>query len=163
MFGAQTCLFAKGTAELLKTTISGNNQVRWERRACAACGWCGHCSLCLLGAQLIYPVTYVILLCMLATIFLQTHWLATGMPAAAAPVARAVSLSRRPRSGLQYFDALYIVPVFQCFFISVSVAGGGVYYGEFRNFSALQAVCFFLGILVGSAHMPQRHTAAAPC
>ena len=30
------------------------------------------------------------------------------------------------------------MPVFQCFFISVSILGGGVYFGELGRFDALQ-------------------------
>lgn len=39
--------------------------------------------------------------------------------------------------GLQFFDAVFIVPVFQCFFISVSIFGGGVYFKEFSKMSTL--------------------------
>jgi hypothetical protein len=42
--------------------------------------------------QMIYPLTYVFLACMLFCIFSQLHWLALG---------------------LRFFDALYVVPVFQ--------------------------------------------------
>jgi magnesium transporter len=58
--------------------------------------------------------TYLISLSMLACIFLQIHWLAHG---------------------LQLFDAVFIVPVFQCFFISTSIFGGGVYFKEFAAMS----------------------------
>lgn len=51
---------------------------------------------------------------------LQIHWLAHG---------------------LQSFDAVFIVPVFQCFFISVSIFGGGVYFKEFAKMPVL-AVSF---------------------
>lgn len=44
------------------------------------------------------PVSWAILAAMLCCIFSQLHWMAKG---------------------LQHFDALYIVPVFQCFFITV--------------------------------------------
>ena len=79
VLGAQTVLFAKSTAEILKVTFDGDNQ--FDK-----------------------VLTYVILVCMFFTIFSQQHWLATG---------------------LQFFDALYIVPVFQAFFIGVSVIAGG--------------------------------------
>lgn len=39
--------------------------------------------------------------------------------------------------GLQSFDAVFIVPVFQCFFISVSIFGGGVYFKEFAAMSTI--------------------------
>lgn len=34
--------------------------------------------------------------------------------------------------GLEYFDALYVIPVFQCFWITSSVVGGIVYFDEFK-------------------------------
>lgn len=101
-FGAQTCLFAKSTAEIIKTSIQGDNQMT-------------------------EPLTYVILLAMGTTIFLEQHWLA---------------------SGLQYFDALYIVPVFQAFFIGVSVIGGATYFNELANFTTLQWLFFPFGVLL---------------
>ena len=93
---------AKSTAEVLKTTFDGDN-------------------------QMIYVLTYVILGGMFCTIFLEQHWLA---------------------SGLVHFDALYIVPVFQAFFIGVSVLGGAVYFQELSNFSLLQGIMFPFGVVV---------------
>ena len=101
-FGAQTVTLAKSTAEVLKTTFDGDN-------------------------QMIYVLTYVILGGMFCTIFLEQHWLA---------------------SGLVHFDALYIVPVFQAFFIGVSVLGGAVYFQELSNFSLLQGIMFPFGVVV---------------
>lgn len=101
-FGANTCLFAKSTAEILKTTFGGDN-------------------------QMIYFFTYVILVGMFTCIALEQHWLATG---------------------LKYFDALYVVPVFQSFFIGVSVVGGGVYFNELGAFDAVQWICFPTGVLL---------------
>jgi hypothetical protein len=48
--------------------------------------------------QMNYPLTYVFLGCMLFSIFTQLHFLALG---------------------LSFFDALYVVPVFQVFFITI--------------------------------------------
>jgi len=42
--------------------------------------------------QMVYPLTYVFLACMICSIFSQLHFLA---------------------GGLRFFDALYVVPVFQ--------------------------------------------------
>lgn len=67
------------------------------------------------------------LLAMFASVFLQIHWLAHG---------------------LQFFDAVFIVPVFQCFFISVSIFGGGVYFKEFARMSTLSLAMFFLGAAI---------------
>lgn len=113
-FGANTCLFAKSTAEIIKTSVAGEN-------------------------QMVYGATYVILAFMFLCIALEQHWLATG---------------------LVHFDALYVVPVFQSFFIGVSVIGGGVYFDELGSFSATQwfffplGVCMCLsGVLILSARM----------
>lgn len=70
-FGAQSVLFGKCFAELLSTSISGNN-------------------------QMVNFFPYVALICMGVTVASQLHFLAIA---------------------LNYFDALYAVPVFQCFFI----------------------------------------------
>ena len=50
---------------------------------------------------------------MIATILMQTHYLAHG---------------------LEFFDALFIVPVFQCFFIILSIMGGALYWEEMKSF-----------------------------
>lgn len=97
--GAQSILFAKSVAELVKTTAEGDSQF-------------GN------------VITYVFALAMFASVFLQIHWLAHG---------------------LQHFDAVFIVPVFQCFFISVSIFGGGVYFKEFARMNALSLAMFFIG------------------
>lgn len=67
------------------------------------------------------PLTYVIIGAMFTCIISQTHFLAHG---------------------LQFFDALYIIPVFQCFFITFSILGGAVYFNELTSFTALQWVVF---------------------
>jgi drug/metabolite transporter (DMT)-like permease len=102
IFGAQSVLFAKSMAELMKTTIEGDNQ------------------FVTFGA-------YAITLSMFACVFLQIHWLAKG---------------------LQTFDAVFVVPVFQCFFISVSIFGGGVYFKEFAKMKPLQLAMFSLGAII---------------
>eukprot|EP00937_MAST-01D_sp_MAST-1D-sp2_P000755 g755.t1 len=71
--------------------------------------------------QFFKPLTYMIIACMFTCIALQTHFLAHG---------------------LQFFDALYIIPVFQCFFITFSIFGGAVYFNELATFSALQWLVF---------------------
>jgi hypothetical protein len=53
--------------------------------------------------QFKFLVTWVLLVAMLTCLILQTHYLAHG---------------------LKYFDALFIVPVFQCFSITFSILGG---------------------------------------
>ncbi|RLN53781.1 hypothetical protein BBJ28_00005075 [Nothophytophthora sp. Chile5] len=102
IFGAQSVLFAKSVAELMKTTIEGDNQ------------------FVTFGA-------YAIAFSMFACVFLQIHWLAHG---------------------LQHFDAVFVVPVFQCFFISVSIFGGGVYFKEFARMKPLALAMFSLGAAI---------------
>ena len=77
--------------------------------------------------QLFSPFPYVFLVSMLFFIFSQIHFLALA---------------------LAYFDALYCVPIFQCFFILISTVGGATFFQEFSNFSPTQAIIFPLGILV---------------
>ena len=49
---------------------------------------------------------------------------------------------------LQYFDAVYVVPTFQGFFIIMSIVGGAVYFDEFRDFDTNQIVYFSVGLFV---------------
>ncbi|KAH7471057.1 hypothetical protein PRIC1_003133 [Phytophthora ramorum] len=102
IYGAQSVLFAKSMAELMKTTIEGDNQFDMFE-------------------------AYAITLSMLACVFMQIHWLAHG---------------------LQKFDAVFVVPVFQCFFISVSIFGGGVYFKEFAHMKPLALGMFSLGAMI---------------
>lgn len=118
MFGGQSLLFGKMVAELVKRTVTGDN-------------------------QMVYVLTYVFLACMLCTVVCQLHFLALA---------------------LNFFDALYVVPAFQCFFISVSTVGGMVYFLEFQAFSLLQSALFPLGILitiVGVYILSSRHSRVA--
>jgi len=73
------------------------------------------------------PFTWLFLVCMFVSIFSQLHWMAVA---------------------LSYFDALYVVPVFQCFFITVTTVGGGAFFLEFEKFSVVAWILFPLGILV---------------
>ena len=77
--------------------------------------------------QLFSVFPYLFLFSMLFFIFTQIHFLALA---------------------LSYFDALYCVPIFQCFFILISTVGGATFFQEFSNFSTEQAIIFPLGILV---------------
>ncbi|CAK4182570.1 unnamed protein product [Aphanomyces euteiches] len=101
-FGAQSILFAKSVAELIKSTIAGVNQFTTAG-------------------------TYFIALGMFACIFLQIHWLAQG---------------------LEHFDAVFIVPIFQCVFISISIVGGAVYFDEFAAMSTTTLIMFLVGVLI---------------
>ena len=64
---------------------------------------------------------------MLFSIFCQLHFLALG---------------------LSFFDALYVVPVFQCFFISVSALGGAAYFSEFARFEVKQIIFYPIGFIL---------------
>jgi len=71
--------------------------------------------------------TYSTACTMLLCILLQIHWLARG---------------------LEKFDAVFIVPVFQCFFITISIVGGGVYFNEFNGMSVFQLSMFLIGVII---------------
>jgi len=101
-FGAQSVLFGKCFAELLSTSVQGDN-------------------------QLVNIFPYVALIGMGMTVFCQLHFLAIA---------------------LNYFDATYVIPVFQCFFITVSTLGGALYFREVYNFSAGETFAFISGLLI---------------
>ncbi|GMH81062.1 hypothetical protein TrST_g8653 [Triparma strigata] len=77
--------------------------------------------------QFVNVETWLIVLGMVFFVFSQIHWLARG---------------------LESFDAVYIVPVFQCFFISVAVIGGAVYFREFDDMADLNRFMFFVGLMI---------------
>jgi hypothetical protein len=68
---------------------------------------------------------YLIIVAMVAFIMMQTHFLALG---------------------LKYFDSLFIVPVFQCFFIIFSIFGGAIYFRELDDFTGPQWTLFLLAV-----------------
>jgi hypothetical protein len=66
--------------------------------------------------------------------------------------------------GLQFFDSLYIIPIFQCFFITFSILGGAIYFQELSSFSVMQWVVFLLAvaaIMVGIHLLSNREMEAA--
>lgn len=92
------------------------------------------------GFFLAYYQTYLVVICMGACIYLQIKWL---------------------NDGLRRFDAVYIVPVFQSFWILVSVVAGLVFFHEYKEMSAVQIIVFPLGILLtilGVYFLSQRGT-----
>lgn len=105
VFGGQNILFGKMVAELVKKTVLGDTQMK-------------------------NPFTYLFMVCMFVSIYLQLRFMAKA---------------------LEYFDALYVVPVFQCFFISVSTLAGAAYFGEFDNFSVSNWIAFPIGITMTMA------------
>ena len=85
--------------------------------------------------------TYPLIMALVACVALQIYWL---------------------NLGLARFDALYNVPVFQCFWMLFGVIAGGVFFHEFSTFSAFQASMFTLGVsfcLAGVAVLSSRETA----
>ena len=81
------------------------------------------------GVMFVYPGTYGVLLGLGVTIFFQIRWL---------------------NSGLRLFPALYVVPVFQSFWILVSVISGMVFFQEYHGVldQPLQACGFCFGIFL---------------
>lgn len=82
--GANSILFGKIVALLLKASFGGDN-------------------------QFIYFQTYIYIATMLFCVFAQLHFLALA---------------------LIFFDSLYCIPIFQCFWIVVSTIGGSVHFAE---------------------------------
>eukprot|EP00941_MAST-03F_sp_MAST-3F-sp1_P005292 g5292.t1 len=117
LVGAQDVLFAKSTAELIKSSLNGENQFA-------------------------HFITYAVIILMVVCILMQLHFLALG---------------------LQNFDAVYVVPLFQCFFISGSIISGAIYFKEFQRLSADQLFGFGLGavtILLGVYFLSLRKAAS---
>ena len=81
------------------------------------------------GIMFVYPGTYGVLLGLGVTIFFQIRWL---------------------NSGLRLFPALYVVPVFQSFWILVSVVSGMIFFQEYHGVldQPLQACGFCAGIFL---------------
>ncbi|RHY52682.1 hypothetical protein DYB34_013144 [Aphanomyces astaci] len=94
VFGAQSILFAKSVAELVKSSLDGENQFTTVG-------------------------TYAIALAMFACIFLQIHWLAQG---------------------LEHFDAVFVVPIFQVvmFLVGVVITLSGVGILSQRDMTSLK-------------------------
>jgi hypothetical protein len=77
----------------------------------------------------LYPTTYAVLFGVGVSVYFQVKWLNDGL--------------------LQY-DALFILPVFQAFWILVSVISGMIYFDEFREVfrTPKSAILFPLGVLL---------------
>lgn len=102
VMGGMTVLFAKSAAELISTTLGGDN-------------------------QFIYVPTYFILLAIVVTGIGQVYYI---------------------NAGIKHYDALLQVPVFYVVYTICGVVSGGVYFDEFRKFSAVQFLLFCFGILL---------------
>eukprot|EP01084_Bolivina_argentea_P045225 83241_1 len=71
--------------------------------------------------------TYLVLIGLLSTIYYQIKWL---------------------NKGLMEFSALYIVPIFQSFWITLSVIGGLTVYEEFDKMEVTHKIIFPMGVIV---------------
>jgi hypothetical protein len=68
---------------------------------------------------------WVFLICMFVCVISQTHFLAKG---------------------LMFFDSLYIIPIFQCFFITTTICGGAIYFQELSEFTFIQWAVFLSAV-----------------
>jgi hypothetical protein len=89
------------------------------------------------GLFFVYWQSYFIITGMVASILLQIKWL---------------------NDGLMRFDSVSLIPIFQSFWILVSVMGGIVFFGEAIQFTVLQAIMFPLGVMItiGGVYMLSR-------
>lgn len=140
-FGSLVLIFAKSTAVLIRSTAEGDNQVRAVPR-CAPLALMQSA----LALQFVEPLTYVFIVSMLGSIFTETHFLATGLRFFDALYSKHTAGRRSPKRLMWLRVA--VVPVFQCFFITLGATAGGLFFSEFSRFSALQAALFPLGVLV---------------
>jgi hypothetical protein len=79
------------------------------------------------GFMFFYWKTYVVVVAMFSCVYFQIRWL---------------------NAGLKRFDVSYCVPVFQSFWICVSVVSGMIFYHEYVGMSADQAALFVFAVLV---------------
>lgn len=77
--------------------------------------------------EFLTPGPYVVIIFLVGFSLMQVHYL---------------------NKGLQMFDALFIVPIYQTFWIVGNVFGGIMYYQEYRDFSLTDAIMFPLGISI---------------
>jgi len=71
-----------------------------------------------------------------------------------------LSQMRFLNAGMERYPSLFVIPVYQVFWILSGIVGGAVYFGEFEHFSTLQGIMFplgasitFLGIFLLSCDM----------
>ncbi len=143
MLGSQSVLFGKSISVILRTTISGDNQLgNWYTWvvlpifAFTALFWvtrlnkvgratCGHRLRTPSGV--LHPQRHV-----------KEHLHAVSRTA--------------PRSrlqGLRMFPAMLIVPLMQIAWTLFSIVSGMIYFQEYLGFTTLTAVMFTVGVLVG--------------
>lgn len=73
------------------------------------------------------PLTYVIFVGLGISVYLQLRW---------------------SNAALQHFDALYVVPVFQAFWIGFSIISGMIVYQESQKLSWMQLGLFSIGVVI---------------
>eukprot|EP01084_Bolivina_argentea_P136551 240486_1 len=104
--GAQSVLFAKSVATLLIQSIKNEHGE---------------------GVMFVYWQSYLLIVGLFGTIYLQIKWL---------------------NDGLKSFSALHITPLFQAFWTSVGVIGGLTVYREFESMDLWQMIIFPMGVIV---------------
>eukprot|EP00697_Spironema_sp_BW2_P009448 gnl/Spiro4/24315_TR12078_c0_g1_i1.p1 gnl/Spiro4/24315_TR12078_c0_g1~~gnl/Spiro4/24315_TR12078_c0_g1_i1.p1 ORF type:complete len:599 (+),score=138.18 gnl/Spiro4/24315_TR12078_c0_g1_i1:90-1886(+) len=77
--------------------------------------------------QMASPIPYLFLVVLGTCAFMQIHFTNTG---------------------LQYFDAMYVVPVFLVAFTMFSILGGAIYFNEMQQFTAIQWSMYIFGTIV---------------
>ena len=102
IIGGQSVLFAKCAVEMIKTSISSDN-------------------------QFIYPEPYFAILLLAFCLYLQMKYL---------------------NAGLARFDALYVIPIYQVFWMISGILGGAIVFNEFVGFSILQWIFFPFGVFI---------------
>jgi len=92
--------------------------------------------------MLLFWQSYVVIACMFSAIFLQIRWL---------------------NDGLEISNSLYVVPVFNAFWIVLSVTSGLVFYREYLGMTQGQCVMFAAGVLITVAGVMtlSRHTSSS--
>ncbi len=118
--GAQSVLFAKCSVELLVNTFGSPTTSASSNDSTETTVDSGYSS-----NMFLYPQSYVILATMTATILLQIKFL---------------------NDGLRRFSATFTVPVFQAFWIIVSVVSGLIYYEEYNGLYGNDGVWFTVGV-----------------
>jgi hypothetical protein len=120
---AQNMLLAKIAAMLLLSTIAGHGYVfNWNLRKMIFLR-----IRCCNRQMFAHVETYVIIASLCVSISLSLHWL---------------------NQAIRRFSVLYIVPVFQVFWLLVSVLGGLNLFREYRSFSSFSGAMFTFGILI---------------
>ena len=49
---------------------------------------------------------------------------------------------------MKEFDAVIMLPVFQCVFVVFTIIGGAAYFGEFESFTRIQIIMFPVGVVI---------------